>query len=151
MNSPDSLAAWLAYSERLHARPIDLGLERVRVVAQRLGIRFDCPVIVVGGTNGKGSTCAMLDAILRAAGYRTGLYTSPHLLHFNERARVVGVEASDAALIEQFAAVEAVRSAAALPLALVSEDPTVMAAGLAKAGGVAPLIVAATFSKALWI
>ncbi|MGE5665279.1 MAG: bifunctional tetrahydrofolate synthase/dihydrofolate synthase [Betaproteobacteria bacterium] len=114
MNSPDSLAAWLAYIERLHARPIDLGLERVRVVAQRLGIRFDCPVIVVGGTNGKGSTCAMLDAILRAAGYRTGLYTSPHLLHFNERARVVGVEASDAALIEQFAAVEAARGGTTL-------------------------------------
>ena len=109
MNSPDSLAAWLAYIERLHARPIDLGLERVRVVAQRLGICFDCPVIVVGGTNGKGSTCVMLEAILRAAGYRTGLYTSPHLLRFNERARVDGVEASDAALIEHFAAVESAR------------------------------------------
>ena len=109
MNPPDSLPAWLAYIERLHARPIDLGLERVRMVAQRLGIRFDCPVIVVGGTNGKGSTCAMLEAILRAAGYRTGLYTSPHLLRFNERARLDGIEASDAALIEQFAAVEAAR------------------------------------------
>ncbi len=108
MNSPDSLAAWLAYIERLHARPIDLGLDRVRAVAERLGIRFDCPVIVVGGTNGKGSTCGMLEAILRAAGYRTGLYTSPHLLRFNERARLDGIEASDAALVEQFAAVEAV-------------------------------------------
>lgn len=114
MNPPDSLAAWLATIERLHARPIDLGLERVRVVAQRLGIRFNCPVIVVGGTNGKGSTCAMLEAILRAAGYHTGLYTSPHLLHFNERARVDGVEASDAALIEQFAAVEAARGGTTL-------------------------------------
>lgn len=109
MNSPDSLADWLAYIERLHARPIDLGLDRVRAVAERLGVRFTCPVIVVGGTNGKGSTCAMLEAMLRAAGYRTGLYTSPHLLSFNERARLDGVEASDEALIEQFAAVEAAR------------------------------------------
>jgi dihydrofolate synthase/folylpolyglutamate synthase len=109
MTTPKSLADWLAIIERLHARPIDLGLERVRVVADRLGIRFACPVIVVGGTNGKGSTCAMLEAILRAAGYRTGLYTSPHLLRFNERARLDGVEVGDEALMSEFAAVDAAR------------------------------------------
>ncbi|MGZ9060236.1 MAG: bifunctional tetrahydrofolate synthase/dihydrofolate synthase [Burkholderiaceae bacterium] len=92
--------------ERLHAKPIDLGLDRVRAVANRLGLGFDFPIIIVGGTNGKGSTCAMLDAILRAAGYRVGLYTSPHLLRFNERARIDGVDAADDALISQFEAVE---------------------------------------------
>lgn len=106
---PATLEAWLTRIERLHHRPIDLTLDRVRTVADRLDLRFDCPVFVVGGTNGKGSTCAMLDGILRAAGYRVGLYTSPHLLRFNERARIGGVEAGDAALIEQFEAVEAAR------------------------------------------
>jgi dihydrofolate synthase/folylpolyglutamate synthase len=104
-----SLDDWLAHIERLHQRPIDLALDRVQAVAARLDLRFDCPLVVVGGTNGKGSTCAMLDAILRAGGYRVGLYTSPHLLRFNERVRVDGVEAADEALIEQLAAVEAVR------------------------------------------
>ena len=107
--SPATLAAWLTRIERLHHRPIDLTLDRVRTVADRLDLRFDCPVFVVGGTNGKGSTCAMLDSILRAAGYRVGLYTSPHLLRFNERVAIDGVEVGDAALIEQFEAVEAAR------------------------------------------
>ncbi|HEU0203894.1 MAG TPA: bifunctional tetrahydrofolate synthase/dihydrofolate synthase, partial [Burkholderiaceae bacterium] len=84
-------------------------LERVRVVAQRLDIRFECPVFVVGGTNGKGSTCAMLDSILRAAGYRVGLYTSPHLLRFNERARIDGAAVNDEVLIAEFEAVDAAR------------------------------------------
>jgi dihydrofolate synthase/folylpolyglutamate synthase len=104
-----TLDDWLAHIERLHHRPIDLTLDRVRAVAGRLGLGFDCPVFVVGGTNGKGSTCAMLESILRAAGYRTGLYTSPHLLRFNERARVLGEVAGDEALIEQFEAVERAR------------------------------------------
>lgn len=105
----ESLSTWLARIEQLHAKPIDLGLDRVRRVADRLDLRLDCPTIVVGGTNGKGSTCAMLDAILRAAGYRVGLYTSPHLLRFNERARIDGVDAGDAALIGHFEAVEQAR------------------------------------------
>ena len=84
------LADWLARLERLHPKGIDLGLDRVRAVADRLGLALGAPTIVVGGTNGKGSTCAMLDSVLRAAGYRTGLYTSPHLLDFNERARING-------------------------------------------------------------
>jgi len=86
-----------------------MGLDRVRAVAQRLELALRCPTVVVAGTNGKGSTCAMLDSMLRAAGYRTGLYTSPHLLDFNERARIDGVAASDTELIKQFEAVEAAR------------------------------------------
>ena len=106
---PTTLNDWLARLEKMHPKVIDMGLERVAEVKQRLGIQFNCPVITVGGTNGKGSTCAMLESILLQAGYRVGLYTSPHLIHFNERARVNGEIASDAALIEQFAAVEAAR------------------------------------------
>jgi dihydrofolate synthase/folylpolyglutamate synthase len=76
----NTLDEWLAHCERLHPSTIDLGLERVRSVAQRMGLSFDCPVITVAGTNGKGSTCAMLESILMEAGYHTGVYTSPHLL-----------------------------------------------------------------------
>ena len=109
-----NLDDWLARIERLHHRAIDMSLDRVRAVAGRLGIGFGCPVFTVGGTNGKGSTCAMLEAILRAAGYRTGLYTSPHLLRFNERARLGGELAGDQALIEQFEVVERSRGEATL-------------------------------------
>jgi dihydrofolate synthase/folylpolyglutamate synthase len=93
----------------MHPKAIDMGLERVNQVKDRLGIHFDCPVIIVGGTNGKGSTCAMLESILLQAGYRVGLYTSPHLIDFNERARINGEPASDEALVAQFAEVEAKR------------------------------------------
>jgi dihydrofolate synthase/folylpolyglutamate synthase len=109
-----SLEYWLGYIERQHPKSIALGLERVSQVFSRMGSRIDCPVFTVGGTNGKGSTCAMLEAILRAAGYRTGLYTSPHLLRYNERVRIAGVEASDEALAEAFAAVEQARGEVAL-------------------------------------
>ena len=85
-----TLDQWLVHCERLHPKNIDLGLERVKVVAQRMGLRFTCPVITVAGTNGKGSTCAMLESILGQAGYRTGLFTSPHLVHFEERLRLFG-------------------------------------------------------------
>lgn len=104
-----SLADWLQYLESLHAKAIDLGLDRVKAVAARLSLELDAVKFIVGGTNGKGSTCAMLEATLLAAGYRVGLYTSPHLIDFNERARVNGQIASDAAFIEQFEAVEAAR------------------------------------------
>jgi dihydrofolate synthase/folylpolyglutamate synthase len=107
--APITLDDWLARIERLHHRTIDLSLDRVRTVAARLGIGLSCPVVLVGGTNGKGSTCAMLEAILRAAGYRTGLYTSPHLLRFNERARIGAEPAGDEALMAQFEAVESAR------------------------------------------
>jgi dihydrofolate synthase/folylpolyglutamate synthase len=103
------LSDWLEYIEKQHPSTIALGLERVGEVLGRLGAGPACPVITVGGTNGKGSTCAMLESILRAAGYRTGLYTSPHLVRYNERVRIAGVEVDDAALCEGFAAVEAAR------------------------------------------
>ena len=75
-----SLADWLGYIERQHPQAIALGLERVLEVFSALRIAIRCPVLTVGGTNGKGSTCAMLESILHAGGYRTGLYSSPHLL-----------------------------------------------------------------------
>ncbi len=104
-----SLDEWLARLERLHPRTIELGLERVRRVKDVLGLAPAFPLVVVGGTNGKGSTCAYLEAILGAAGYRTGLYTSPHLLRYNERVRIAGREAGDAELIAAFERVEAAR------------------------------------------
>jgi dihydrofolate synthase/folylpolyglutamate synthase len=104
-----SLADWLAFIERQHPRSIALGLDRVLEVHSRSGTKIACPVVTVGGTNGKGSTCAMLEAILRAGGYRTGLYTSPHILRYNERVRIAGAEASDDALAAAFEAVEAAR------------------------------------------
>jgi len=109
MSQPTSLDEWLAHCERLHPRSIDLTLDRVERVRQRLGLRFDVPVFTVAGTNGKGSTCAMLEAILREAGYRVGLYTSPHLVHFEERCRVAGRLALAAELLPHFEAVEAAR------------------------------------------
>lgn len=117
---PDTLAGWLDRIGRLHPRAVDLGLQRVRPVALALGLvdehghRLGCPAFVVAGTNGKGSSCAMLESILLAAGYRVGCYTSPHLIDFNERARVDGAPVADAALVEQFAAVEAARGDVAL-------------------------------------
>ena len=107
-----NLDDWLAHLEALHPRGqagIELGLERVRHVSQALGQRQDCPVITVGGTNGKGSTCAMLERILLAAGYRVGVYTSPHLLRYNERVRLNGKPADDAAFCAAFARVETAR------------------------------------------
>ncbi|HEX6321454.1 MAG TPA: bifunctional tetrahydrofolate synthase/dihydrofolate synthase [Burkholderiales bacterium] len=104
-----SLDAWLRYIEQQHPSAIALGLDRVAEVFSRLDAGISCPVITVGGTNGKGSTCAMLESILRCAGYRTGLYTSPHLLRYNERVRIAGVEAGDDALGESFEAVEGAR------------------------------------------
>ncbi|MRR52121.1 MAG: hypothetical protein EG825_14635 [Rhodocyclaceae bacterium] len=106
---PVSLEAWLAHIEGQHTQAIALGLERVRRVAERLEQRPWCPVVLVGGTNGKGSTCAMLERILLAAGYRVGVYSSPHLLRYNERVRINGAPADDAALCEGFARVEAAR------------------------------------------
>jgi len=108
--SAGSLPEWLAFSERQHPEPIALGLERVADVLRRVEVKIDCPIITVGGTNGKGSTCAILESILQAGGYRTGLYTSPHLLRYNERVRIAGIEAEDAVLCEAFAAVESARA-----------------------------------------
>jgi dihydrofolate synthase/folylpolyglutamate synthase len=104
-----TLDAWLAYCERLHPKNIALGLDRVREVAQRLDLRFDCPVITVAGTNGKGSTCAMLEAVVLQSGFRPGVYTSPHLVHFEERCRVGGEIVKAAELLPHFEAVEQAR------------------------------------------
>ena len=109
-----TLGDWLDYLESLHPKTIELGLDRVRAVKDRLGLDPTFPLIMVGGTNGKGSTCAMLDSILSAAGYRVGLYTSPHLLHYNERVRVDRAPVNDAALCASFEAVEAARHDTAL-------------------------------------
>ena len=104
-----TLQEWLDWCEQLHPVAIDMGLDRVKTVADRMALRFECPVITVDGPNGKGSTCAMLEAVLLEAGYRTGVYTSPHLVHFEERCRLHGESVSAKQLAEAFAAVEAVR------------------------------------------
>ena len=105
-----TLDDWLAHCEQLHPKTIDMGLDRVRAVAERMGLRFDCPVFTVAGTNGKGSTCAMLEAILTQAGFRTGLFTSPHLVRFEERCRIRGQNVDAADLIAAFARVESARA-----------------------------------------
>ena len=109
MSSPRDLAAWLERIEAAHPRGadgIELGLERVSRVSRQLGQQAGWPVILVGGTNGKGSVCAMLERILATSGYRVGLYTSPHLLRYNERIRVDLVAADDAAICRAFERVE---------------------------------------------
>ena len=108
------LEAWLDYISAQHPAQIALGLERVREVMGRMGVAAPPFAFTVGGTNGKGSTCAYLECILRTAGYRTGLYTSPHLLRYNERVRIAGEEAADAILARTFARVEAARGAVPL-------------------------------------
>jgi len=107
--APRTLDDWLAHCERLHPTSMDFTLERVQAVRARLDLRFRCPVITVAGTNGKGSTCAMIESIARHAGYRTALYQSPHLLRFEERGLVDGQMIDAAALLPHFAAVEAAR------------------------------------------
>ncbi len=108
--SPTTLADWLTFIERQHPATIDMGLERVRRVATAMGLQAPARrTITVGGTNGKGSTVAFIEAIARATGWKVGAYTSPHLLRYNERVRIDGEEASDDALVAAFAAVEAAR------------------------------------------
>lgn len=109
MQLPDSLSGWLDLLESRHTAQIQLGLERVGRVREALGARSNAVVITVGGTNGKGSTCAMLEAILLAAGYRVGCYTSPHLLRYNERVRIDGRDVEDDVLVAGFDAVEQAR------------------------------------------
>ena len=109
MNPPRSLDQWLAHCERLHPKSMDFTLERVTVVRERLGLRFECPVISVAGTNGKGSTCAMLESIARHAGYRTALHIKPHLVRFEERCLIDGTPVEGTKLLPHFEAVEAAR------------------------------------------
>ena len=104
-----NLDQWLEYIANINAKPMELGLERMKTMIKRMNIDLACPVITVAGTNGKGSTCAMIDSILRYAGYHTGLHTSPHLLHFNERVVIDGRQADDETIIKAFREVEAAR------------------------------------------
>ena len=122
-----TLAEWLDHCERLHPKSIDMGLERVRQVANGMGLSFQCPVITVAGTNGKGSTCAMLEAILRQAGYRTGVYGSPHLVRFEERLRLQGEMVDTAALVDAFARVERSRTAVQPAVSLTYFEFTTLA------------------------
>jgi dihydrofolate synthase/folylpolyglutamate synthase len=112
--APQSLSGWLSYLERIHPSAIDMGLDRVARVRDQLGLMPAFPIIAVAGTNGKGSVCAMIASILSSAGYKVGLYTSPHLLRYNERVRVLGREATDAALTGAFARIEEARGEVSL-------------------------------------
>ncbi len=114
MTSPEkgaSLQAWLDYQLALHPTEIDMGLGRIRQVAQRLNVLDfgDTKVITVAGTNGKGTTCTMTESILRQAGKRVGVYSSPHMLKYNERVRVDGEDLPDSAFINAFEAIEKAR------------------------------------------
>lgn len=122
-----TLSAWLEHLETAHPVGIDMGLARIGKVKEALGLAFPCLVFTVGGTNGKGSTCAMLEAILLAAGYKVGCHTSPHLLSFNERARVNGDIVTDAQLLPHFEAVEQARCSFAEPVSLTYFEFTTLA------------------------
>ena len=104
-----NLDDWLAHCERLHPKTIDMTLDRVILLRDKLGLSFEPPVIMVAGTNGKGSTCSMLESIALQAGYRVGLYIKPHLVHFEERCRVGGASVDAASLLPHFEAIEAAR------------------------------------------
>jgi len=106
---PKTLSQWLAHCEALHPKTIDMTLERVALVRDRLGLKFNAPVISVAGTNGKGSTCAMLECIALQSGWRVGLYIKPHLVHFEERCRINGAMVTPESLVPHFEAVEAAR------------------------------------------
>ena len=104
-----TLAEWLAHCERVHPKTIELTLDRIATVKARLGLALAVPTIVVAGTNGKGSTCAMLESIALAAGYRVGLHSKPHLVHFEERCRIGGASVDGKLLLPHFEAVERAR------------------------------------------
>ncbi|NTV95504.1 MAG: bifunctional tetrahydrofolate synthase/dihydrofolate synthase, partial [Thiobacillus sp.] len=131
---PDvNLPEWLARLETRHPKAIELGLERVGRVWRRLGRQPSFPVFSVAGTNGKGSVCAYLEAMLSEAGYRVGLYTSPHILRFNERIRVAGCAAGDADIVMALEAVEAARGDDSLTY---FEHTTLAAMGLFQRQGI---------------
>ena len=122
-----SLDQWLSHLETAHPVGIDMGLARITRVKESLGLKFACPVITVGGTNGKGSTCAFLESILLAAGYKVACHTSPHLLRFNERARINGADVSDADLLKAFERVEQARCRLSDPPTLTYFEFTTLA------------------------
>jgi len=105
-----TLEQWLEYQLSTHPKEIAMGLDRLRDVAKRMNLlRLPCPLITVAGTNGKGSTIAFIEAIAIASGLKLGVYTSPHLLRYNERVRLNGKDISDTALVEAFNAIEIAR------------------------------------------
>ncbi|CAM4090105.1 bifunctional tetrahydrofolate synthase/dihydrofolate synthase [Shewanella aquimarina] len=110
-NAQSSLNDWLTHLIAIHPTEIDMGLGRVSAVARTMGLDSlaGTKVVTVAGTNGKGTTCAMIEAIMRQAGLRVGVYSSPHMLKYNERVRIDGLDASDEALIEAFCAIDAAR------------------------------------------
>ncbi len=122
-----NLDEWLSHLETAHPVGIDMGLARITRVKESLGLKFPCPVITVGGTNGKGSTCAFLESILLAAGYQVACHTSPHLLRFNERARINGADVSDAQLLNAFERVERARCQLSDPPTLTYFEFTTLA------------------------
>lgn len=139
-----NLDAWLAHQQLQHPDAIALGLDRVRVVAQRLGLtRPAAHVVTVAGTNGKGSTVAFIEAIARAAGLRVGAYTSPHLLRYNERVRIDGVDAGDDALVAAFERIEAARLAGDEPIPLTYFEYGTLAALLLFEGHGCPSVASA--------
>ncbi|WP_017773262.1 bifunctional tetrahydrofolate synthase/dihydrofolate synthase [Paraburkholderia kururiensis] len=127
MTTFPTLDAWLTHLESAHPVGIDMGLTRIGKVKDALQLSFACPIITVGGTNGKGSTCAILETILLKAGYSVGCHTSPHLLAFNERARVNGQIATDEELLPHFEAVEAARYSLPEPVSLTYFEFTTLA------------------------
>ena len=122
-----NLDEWLSHLETAHPVGIDMGLSRITRVKESLGLQFPCPVITVGGTNGKGSTCAFLESILLAAGYKVACHTSPHLLRFNERARINGADVGDADLLNAFERVEQARCRLSNPPTLTYFEFTTLA------------------------
>ncbi|GAB1391833.1 MAG: hypothetical protein AMXMBFR78_35470 [Rubrivivax sp.] len=132
MNRLTTLQEWLAHCEQQHHKFKDRPLDDLRALRERLGLHFDCPVIVVAGTNGKGSSCAMLESIAREAGYRVGVYSKPHLVRFEERCRIDGQMVDGAALLPHFEAVEAARGE--LPLTWFEFTTFVILRALASAG-----------------
>ena len=110
MFQSESLTDWLAYLESLHPVAIDMGLERVMAVKNRMNLQPHCPVITVAGTNGKGSVCAFLSSIYKASGFKVGTLTSPHLIRFNERICINTQPVSDEMIVAAFAKIEAARA-----------------------------------------
>lgn len=134
-----TLAEALAYQQSVHARSIDLGLERVREVAARLGLLEQrCPAVIVGGTNGKGSTACCLAALLGACGHRTGLFTSPHLVRYAERVQIDGRSVDDATLLRAFERIESARGAVTLTF---FEYSTLAALAVFREAGVTAMVL----------
>ena len=109
-----NLTDWLGYIESIHPSTIDLTLERTRIVIERLNLDVSFPILTIGGTNGKGSTCSILESIYREAGYKVACYTSPHFLNFNERIKIQALAVSDEVICEAFSRIESAREGVTL-------------------------------------